>query len=142
VNFWDIDMTVRISQGSPEQEEIIRMLSENEAYYISLYPPESNQLLNVESLTDPHVSFFLAWDGAELCGFGALVNREGVYGEIKRMYVAPHRRGQGIGKALLQKLEEKAKELGLPHVRLETGVKQPEAIALYRAFGYQPIAPF
>jgi putative acetyltransferase len=60
-------------------------------------------------------------------------------GEIKRMYVAPGARGNGLGRALLTALEDAARELGCAALRLETGLRQPEAISLYEASGYRQI---
>lgn len=56
--------------------------------------------------------------------------------EIKRMFVQPENRGHGIARAVLAELEHWAGELGHTHCVLETGRKQPEAIALYQASGY------
>ena len=60
-------------------------------------------------------------------------------GELKRMYVAPEARGQGIGGALVERLEREARRLGLTRLVLETGTRQHEALALYRRTGYVPI---
>jgi putative acetyltransferase len=59
--------------------------------------------------------------------------------EIKRMYVVPECRGRGFSKVVLAELERLARESGYAKVRLETGVRQPEAIALYERSGYQRI---
>jgi GNAT superfamily N-acetyltransferase len=67
----------------------------------------------------------------------ALVRELGpVVGELKRMYVAPEVRGYGIGRALLARLEEEARNLGLERLVLETGTRQAEALALYRNSGF------
>ena len=63
-------------------------------------------------------------------------------GELKRMYVAPEVRGQGIGRALLARLEVEARALGLTRVVLETGTRQAEALALYRRAGFTEIAAY
>ena len=57
-------------------------------------------------------------------------------GELKRMYVAPDARGQGIGRTLLARLEAEARALGLARLVLESGIHQPEALALYRGAGF------
>lgn len=62
--------------------------------------------------------------------------------EIKRMYVRPENRGQGIAVKVLLELENWAKELGLEFAVLETGKKQPEAIRLYKKSGYELIPNF
>ena len=56
--------------------------------------------------------------------------------EIKRMYVQPEHRQQGIARAVLGELEKWAAELGYATAVLETGKRQPEAIALYQRAGY------
>ena len=59
--------------------------------------------------------------------------------EIKRMYVQPDYRGQGIAKKIVGELENWAAELGLQSSVLETGQNQPEAIGLYQKLGYKKI---
>ncbi len=63
-------------------------------------------------------------------------------GEIKRMYVKPTARRAGVARAVLAELETRARMLGYTRLRLETGIRQPEAIALYESFGYTPIEPY
>ncbi len=75
-------------------------------------------------------------------GIGALRPLEPGVGEIKRMYVLPEHRGKGVGRAILSALEARAAEMGYKSVRLETGTKQPEAIALYKSAGYAGILNF
>ena len=58
------------------------------------------------------------------------------------MYVAPSVRRRGLARRLLAELEEKAIKLGYAIVRLETGNRQPEAIALYESCGFRRIAPY
>lgn len=63
-------------------------------------------------------------------------------GEIKRMYVAPDVRGQGVGRALLRRLETEGRSLGLTRLVLETGNRSPDAIGLYRRAGFDPIPAY
>jgi GNAT superfamily N-acetyltransferase len=56
------------------------------------------------------------------------------------MYVAADVRGQGIGRALLDRLEAEARALGLARLVLETGTRQSAALALYRRAGFTPIS--
>jgi len=86
--------------------------------------------------SDPHgVYYLLELDGA-IIGMGALHQiREGA-GEIKRMYIRPQYRGKGYGKALLQRLLQKAKGFGYRSVYLDSGRFMTAAHKLYRSFGF------
>jgi len=135
-------MNVTFQIEDPEQPQVLRMLAESDLYYESLYPPTSNHLLDVSSLKQSNTAFYVASVDGGVKGFGAIVNCGSEFGEIKRMYVDPTARGLGIGRKILQMLERHALGDGLPCVRLETGVSQPEAIGLYRSCGYVEIGPF
>ena len=75
-------------------------------------------------------------------GCGAIKLFEENSMEVKRMYVTPANRGKGIATLVLQALETWAKELGNKKTVLETGLKQPEAIALYKKNGYNIISNY
>lgn len=62
--------------------------------------------------------------------------------EIKRMYVVREARGLGLARRILAALEQSARAAGRTRMVLETGNKQPEAIALYVSSGYTPCAKF
>jgi len=64
------------------------------------------------------------------------------YGEVKRIYVRPQARGQGVARALVEALEKKAAAQGCRTFMLETGPAQPEALLLYRRLGYDDCGPF
>jgi len=113
-----------------------------DSYLSALYPPTSNHFLDLEQLSAPDVRFFVARRAGAPLACGALrIDRAG-YGEVKRMYVAPSARGQGLGRAILARIEERAASEGLALMRLETGIRQAEAIALYRSSGYVDCEPF
>jgi GNAT superfamily N-acetyltransferase len=80
-----------------------------------------------------------AEDGTAL-GCGALRALDDEAVELKRMWVAPAARGRGVARVLLEALEDEARRLGFTRARLETGDRQPEAIALYERAGYEPIS--
>lgn len=135
-----------VARDDPNRPDVLAMLAESDAWYAANYPAESNHLVDAADLKRPEVAFFTARRDGRLVGCGALVRRTDrsgdTYGELKRMYVAPETRGCGIGRRLLQVLERHAAEQGLACIRLETGVKQPEAIGLYHAVGYVDTGPF
>ena len=118
------------------------MLARLDAYCAALYPAESNHLLDIASLLQGDVLFLVARDvDGGAVGCAALVNRDG-YGEVKRMFVDEQRRGLGTGSKLLEHLVMFARMSGLGVLRLETGIHQPEAIALYERAGFERRAPF
>lgn len=135
-------MTVIIVCEPPRQRGVIRLLELSDAYAQSLYPPESNHLLDLSSLEGPEVTFFVARSSGDIAGCCALVDAGDGTAEIKRMFVDPEARGLRIGQRLLEAVESQAIAMGIAAIRLETGISQPEAIGLYRKFGYRDIEPF
>lgn len=81
----------------------------------------------------------VAYKNNEAIGCGAFKLYEPAIAEIKRMFVLPQHRGQGIARFVLAELESWAKELHFTSCILETGMKQPEAIRLYQKSGYNII---
>lgn len=133
---------MRIAFASPDQPEVIALIAELDAYQDTLYPPESRHVLDLHSLKQPNVVFAVARSASGLAvGCGAVVLGSS-YGEIKRMYVQPSGRGQGIAKQLLAALESEAGARGCRLLQLETGPYQPEALALYERCGYRRRGPF
>ena len=78
----------------------------------------------------------------EPVGCGAVKFHENRVGELKRMWVAPGVRGLGLGRRLLEALEDKAREAGMTVIHLETNRILIEAIELYRHAGYQEVEAF
>ena len=94
-----------------------------------------------EELTPPRGYFVLATLEGEPVGCGALKCHP-EFGEIKRMWVKGSTRGLGVGRRILQRLEDLARERRLPLLRLETNDTLTEAQALYRRSGYREVAAF
>src|SRR5437899_460621 len=133
---------VSISQETPKQEEVGLLLRRSDEFSAALYPPESRHLVDIDELAKPGVRFFVA--RVEVCavGCGALVLGNEGRAEIKRMFVDPASRGQGVGRALLEAIEETARREGVNLLQLETGTGNREALGLYRRCGYRECGPF
>ncbi len=84
----------------------------------------------------------VAYENQVLVGCGAIKEYNNNTVEIKRMYVLPNKRGQGIASQILLALEQWATALNYKKCLLETGKKQPEAIALYNKNGYVIVPNF
>ncbi|MEP7279814.1 MAG: GNAT family N-acetyltransferase [Bacteroidota bacterium] len=86
---------------------------------------------------DNTVKVIVAYNENQALGCGALRPMQEEHTiELKRMFVHPSSRGRGISKELLKELENWAIEQGNTSILLETGIRQPEAIALYQQSGY------
>jgi GNAT superfamily N-acetyltransferase len=94
-----------------------------------------------DDFTPPNGAFFVADDGEGLVGCAGW-RRHGPDAELKRMFTAKATRGRGLGRRLLATIEDSAREAGCRRLILETGSKQPEAIALYESAGYVRIEDF
>jgi GNAT superfamily N-acetyltransferase len=110
----------------------------------SRYPEDgaTHFRLDPDEVADGRGAFLVASRAGKPVGCGAVRRIEGRTGEIKRMYVRLEERGRGLGRALLAALEAEAQALGITRLVLETGVRNPEALALYEQAGFSPIAPF
>ena len=135
-------MSIRIELESPRTPEVVALIQELDAYLIDLYPAESNHLLDIDSLDQPNVLFCVVRNGEQAVGCGAAVLQPAEYAEIKRMFVRPSQRGRKLGQQILDYLEAQIVARGVAVARLETGVSQPEALALYERSGYRLIPPF
>jgi putative acetyltransferase len=131
-----------IKLETPNQPEVVALIDLLDAYQLSLYPPESVYALDMNSLLQPNVLFAVARniDGAAV-GCGAIVVTP-EYGEVKRMFVHPSARGQGVAQRMLGMLETEALARGCRQFMLETGPSQPEAIGLYERLGYRVRGPY
>lgn len=135
-------MSTIIVAERPDTSDAMALIAELEAYLAPQYPVESRHGYSVEKLLREGVAFFIArQDGAAAaCGGVQLFGAE--YGEVKRMYVRPQFRGQGLAKLMLTHLEQYTRERGVRLLRLETGIYQKEAIGLYERMGFRRIPPF
>nr|WP_231126487.1 GNAT family N-acetyltransferase [Motilibacter aurantiacus] len=88
------------------------------------------------------MTWVLAERDGRAVGVIALCPLEDGVGELKRLYVADEARRGGVARALLSAAEDEGRARGLRALRLETGTRQPEAIALYQRHGWASIAPY
>jgi GNAT superfamily N-acetyltransferase len=135
----------RIAPLDPFSAGATALLAASTAFADALYPSESNHLVSADELARPGVAYLGAWVGDVLVGCGALKrDNDGQvdYGEIKRVFVPDAHRAQGHAQALMRALHAHARATGLQTLRLETGIYQPQAIALYEKLGYRKRGPF
>src|SRR5262245_64371547 len=131
-----------ITPEDPASPDATALIAELDAHLEPLYPRESRHGFSVQKLIADSVAFFVVRDGGAAVGCGGIKLFGTEYGEIKRMYVRPQSRGLGFAKLLLDHLADYAKSHGVSMLRLETGIAQEAAIALYERSGFRSIPPF
>jgi putative acetyltransferase len=127
---------VKISVENPDRPDVHRLIDELNTYLLSLYRVEECHHLTIGELAGDDVTFFTARIDGELVGCGALRRLDHTMSEIKRMYVLPRLQGRGIGGQILDAIERHGLDQGAGTLVLETGAEQPDALALYRKYGF------
>lgn len=128
-------MLKRTDSGDPDFISLVRRLDaelavrdgDDHAFYAQF-----NKITHIRTA-------IVAYQDGHAVGCGAIRPLEDQVMEVKRMFVLPEYRGKGIAAQILSELERWAKELNAGACCLETGMNQPEAIALYRKSGYASI---
>lgn len=140
----DVRTGIQVRPCDPMDPAALALLRASDACMQALYPAESNHLIDPAALAQDQTLFLGAYNGARLVGCGAvrMMDDDGRYGEIKRIFVPPEARGRGAAKAILAMLERHMIDRGLRIARLETGIHQAEAIGLYSRLGFVERAPF
>ena len=128
----------------PDSADVQALIAASDAYYVDLYPAESTHLESSEDLKKPNVLFVGCRIDAELVASGAakILQDDVSYAEIKRVFVLAQHRGKGLSNKIMHYLESELENRGVTLFRLETGIKQPEALGLYRKLGYRERGPF
>jgi putative acetyltransferase len=132
----------RADPSAPEALRLIRQLWEELG---ALYPEVNGPPFSPNDIVGERTAFVVAcWQGEPAgCGaFQPISDEESDMAEIRRMYVEPSLRRRGIAHAILAELERLARECGYAVARLETGLRQPNAIRFYETSGYRRIEPF
>jgi putative acetyltransferase len=133
---------MQVQLESPNQPDIILLIEALDDYQDSLYPAEARYALDLNTLELCSLIFAVARSDAGVAvGCGTLV-LSGRAAELKRMFVSPSCRGQGVAAKVLVKLEAEATKRGCQLVQLETGPLQPEALAFYQKYGFQLCGAF
>lgn len=138
------DMAIAITPTSPDNPALQPLIAALDQYLHSLYPPDCVYTLAPEDFEDPILTLWLAEDQAhgQPLGCVALRTIAPQTGEVKRLYVIPAARGQGIGMQLMQQVEQTARSRGLVRLQLETGALLTESVHLYERCGFRPCGRF
>ena len=139
---------ISVRAESPRTEDATRLLGEafdELARRYADYSQTDAARLPVEQAEQTGAVFLIARFADNVAAVGCVVLRPlpdfaEPTTEMKRMFVLAEARGRGVGSALMAAVEREARTMGYTRLRLETGVLQPEAIALYEKYGFVRIA--
>jgi putative acetyltransferase len=129
---------LRIGEDDLTGEAVLDLLRLHLAGMRANSPPESVFALDVSGLKAPGITVWSAWDGARICGIGALRVLPAGIGEVKSMRTHPDFLRRGVAAALLERIIAEARARGLKRLSLETGrgdAFEPP-LALYRRRGF------
>jgi len=130
---------VSILPEDPRSTDAVVLINELYLELFRRYGDPGNGPFQAEDVRGPRSCFLVARVQGRAIGCGALRQEDAETAEVKRMYVRPEARGQGLGRRMLEELEHRAAEMGFKRIRLETGVPQPEALHLYESATYRRI---
>jgi GNAT superfamily N-acetyltransferase len=133
---------LKIEQVAYDSELAQQMVDEIQLDLTARYGGPDETPVDPAAFRSPHGAFLLGYADGELIGCAGLRRRSDQVVELKRMYVRLAHRRRGHAKRLLTAVEDRAREMGYRQLVLETGLEQPEAIALYESAGYTAVPPF
>jgi len=126
---------IRTAAENPDFQALVQQLNQELAEIDGVAHDFYHQFNNIENLKYCMVGY---WKHQPVvCGLIKPIGNDSM--EVKRMYTIKESRGKGLATKLLEELEAWAKELGKAYCMLETGRRQPDALALYIKNGYQII---
>lgn len=124
--------------------EIYELLQEHLQSMKLHSPPESIHALDLDALRKPEITFWTAWENAELLGCGALKELDSQHGELKSMRTSSKHLRKGVARYVLGHIIEEARRRGYRRLSLETGSMAAfePARKLYSGFGFTYCGPF
>jgi ribosomal protein S18 acetylase RimI-like enzyme len=140
-------LPIPITPEDPESPDAVACLRSYFALLVERVPgidPAHVPLPDPEaaSYRPPKGVFLIARAGTSALGCVSLKPVDPKLGEVKRLWVAPAARGRGLARRLMAEVETFARTAGMTGLRLDTNKALTEAIALYRATGWEPTTPF
>ena len=135
---------MEIRTGGLDSAQVVQLLHEHLHSMTLLFPTESDHTLDLDALRKPDITFWSAWEGAELLGCGAIKELDPRHGEIKSMRTASAHLRKGVAARLMQHILDEAQLRSYERLSLETGSMEAFAPAhtLYASFGFEMCGPF
>jgi GNAT superfamily N-acetyltransferase len=140
---------LQVRQRALSHPDVEALVADVQAEYTVRYGGPDETPLDPSMFDPPAGAFFVGYVEHRALTMGGWRSRPDVtafgrsaVAELKRMYVVPSARRRGLARLMLGHLEDSARAKGAEVMVLETGVEQPEAIALYLSAGYSPVEAF
>lgn len=130
-----------VEPSTPHASGTKELLEQSHALMLSLFSADACHFLDLDALAADNIHLFAAREGDAVLGTGALAIKDG-YGEVKSMFTSEAARGKGVAAALLRQIEDTARGLDLPALKLETGDVLYAAHRLYQRHGFTFCGPF
>ena len=126
------------------KEDIVQLIEASQRYQKELYPSDSIHQVDFDRFLSSDAYFLAAYLDNVAIGIGGFRKVQGTdnYAEIKNLYVSEGGRGLGVATQLMNQLEQEMLNSELFISRLETGIYQPDSVALYEKLGYSQRGPF
>jgi GNAT superfamily N-acetyltransferase len=128
-----------VTVESPYSDAAWRLIERLSAELGERYGDDGAGAFSPADVQAPGGAFVVAWLNGRPVGCGALRPLAWGVGEVKRMFVEEDARRRGVARKILERLEAIAVQSGYKALRLETGVRQPEALGLYESAGYRHV---
>ena len=135
-------MQIELEDVAYDGELTAGLIAELQADLTTRYGGPDETPVDPAEFAPPNGVFVVARHDGDLIGCAGLRRHDDETVELKRMFVRVEHRRRGHARRLLSSLEDHARELGYRKLALETGLAQPEAIALYESAGYLPLPGF
>ena len=136
------DQQVQVTLVTEDDPVVARLVGELQEEYVERYGGADATPVAAGEFAPPTGAFLVLFVGDEPAGCGALRRHDAAEVEVKRLFVRRPFRGRGLSRRLMTELERTAVELGYRRILVETGLAQPEAIALYESSGYHRVPGF
>jgi putative acetyltransferase len=133
---------VTVVHVEADNKDLAWLISGLDQYLEPLYPPEEIFTVDFAAPYIQDTYFVVAYVDGLPAGCGAIRPLNDAEVELKRFYVEPSFRRNGVAARLLHFLEDKARANGSAAIKLETGVRQPESISFYKKMGFDEIPLF
>lgn len=122
--------------------DVQALVAQVQQEYVVRYGGPDRAAVDPAEFAPPNGIFLVGLIDGEPVAMGGWRRMTATRAELKRMYVAAPARRRGLARQILTELEARAAAAGIVELVLNTGLEQPEAVALYEAAGYRPVRGF